>query len=1429
TMTQPAVTFTGIQMENRVDAAEGLAPMYKYRISSVMSETGGTLSVSYSPKECSRATNMPASPESNTKRCFPQYWLPEGALNPIQDWFHKYVTTQVVAIDNTGGAPFDVTSYEYVGGTAWHYDEEYMVPASRRTWSQWRGYQKVLVTHGDASEQRSQTEYLYLRGMDGDTLPGGATRSVTVADSEGGTVRDSRRLEGFERESIVYNGPGGAQVSGEIDDPWLSAATAEQGSRQAQMMGTASERSRVALATGGWRRTRVDTTFDAFGMPDTENDLGDETTAADDHCTLTTYARNTSAWVLDAVSRTEELSVACTATPSRPAQVISDERSYFDGSTTFGAAPTMGDVTRTEELANWTTGPVYVQTARSVYDVYGRVVESYDALNNKTATAFTPPTGGPVTGTKVTNPLGHVISTVLEPAWGTATATIDANNKRTDFSFDPLGRSTAVWLPGRAKATQSASMQFAYTIPTDATGTVNGPVVVTTRVLRNDGQYNVSYQLFDSLLRARQTQSPAPDGGRLVTDTFYNTRGQVTKVNDEYFNVSAPSTALLAVADNQVPGQTVTTYDGADRVSAEIFRTLAVERWRTTTTYGGDRVNVDPPAGETATTTITDARDQTTELRQYTGGAPSGTFDATRYTYTPDGQLQTITDPAGNVWQRHYDLRGRLIQVVDPDTGTSTRTYDDLDRVTTATDGRGQVLAYAYDALDRQTETHEGSLTGPLVAKQVYDTLANGQLTSSTRYVGTNAYTSAVTGYTDTYQPTGASVTIPAAEGALAGTYTVGSTYNLDGTVNTSTLPAVGGLTAETLSYGYNELGMLTTLSSNLGTYVNTTTWSKLGAVSQRRYGNTGKRIVADFTYEDGTNRLLRAKTDIELAANATQSDINYSYDPAGNITRVADTPPAAAAPSDTQCYGYDYLRRLTDAWTATDNCAAAPSLALLGGPAPYWQSYSYDATGNRKGETQHAAAGDTVRTYAYAPAGQRQPHALTAVTQQSPTGTTTASYGYDASGDTTARPGQTLAWDAEGNLASVSTAAGTTSFLYDATGNRLLRRDPNATTIYIGQTEIKLAKISGLVTATRYYSDGTGTIAVRTFDNRLYWQIDDQNGTAGMSIDAATLAVTRRRTTPFGAARGATVAWKGERGFVDGVMDATTGLTHLGAREYDPSTGRFISADPIIDPDDPQQLNGYAYANNSPVTFSDPDGELVNCGPDGFRCGMDPNTDKNTGHYIGPKPKPKPPVHHTSSAPARRRYYQQPDGGYTPARSTPLAHRHYYQLPDGGYNPSSSAHYKPYHAPQPTPKPSLWQRTRHIVAEVSGVNSVRRCITGHQVGDCVSAAMAIVSYVPVVGTAARVGMIAVRGVEAARAAKAAEAAVMAERVPFTYRGPPLRIPELDKTRIDPWGPEARTGTLTAKVMQPDMEAPTDSAVTIVLKLFLRPSNWTHP
>ncbi|MDI5963241.1 polymorphic toxin-type HINT domain-containing protein [Streptantibioticus silvisoli] len=59
------------------------------------------------------------------------------------------------------------------------------------------------------------------------------------------------------------------------------------------------------------------------------------------------------------------------------------------------------------------------------------------------------------------------------------------------------------------------------------------------------------------------------------------------------------------------------------------------------------------------------------------------------------------------------------------------------------------------------------------------------------------------------------------------------------------------------------------------------------------------------------------------------------------------------------------------------------------------------------------------------------------------------------------------------------------------------------------------------------------------------------------------------------------------------GTPDATTNLENLGAREYDPADGRFISADPVFESADPNQLGGYDYAGNDPVTGSDPSGQI--------------------------------------------------------------------------------------------------------------------------------------------------------------------------------------------------------------------------------------------
>ncbi|MFD0857228.1 RHS repeat-associated core domain-containing protein [Actinomadura adrarensis] len=427
---------------------------------------------------------------------------------------------------------------------------------------------------------------------------------------------------------------------------------------------------------------------------------------------------------------------------------------------------------------------------------------------------------------------------------------------------------------------------------------------------------------------------------------------------------------------------------------------------------------------------------------------------------------------------------------------------------------------------------------------------------------------------------------------ALAGTYISNTTYGLDGNVRTINGPAIGGLPGETLVYDYDTWLRPTRLTSGQGAYVNDSEYTATGKLKLHELGDLGKHVWQTFTYQHGSQRLATARTSRENIGGFAR-DATYNYNDAGNITAISDI---ARDGTETQCFNYDGLQRLTEAWTQpTTSCEATPSAAVIGGPAPYWLTYGYDTAGNRTTETRHATTTgqtDTTRTYTYATSGQG--NRLNRVTQTGGEGNRTDTYEYDTTGNTTQRTidgtTQTLDWGPSGELTQVTEGDTTTSFVYGPDGERLLRKDSGGTTLYLPNTELRLDNGSATPVGTRYYTHGGQTVAMRTPSGVTYLAGDHQ-GTAQIAIDANNGTVTTRRTLPFGAERGTEEStWPNDKGFVGGTKDPT-GLTHLGARQYDPDTGRFISVDPLMDPADPQQMNGYTYANNSPLANSDPDG----------------------------------------------------------------------------------------------------------------------------------------------------------------------------------------------------------------------------------------------
>ncbi|MFG2091940.1 RHS repeat-associated core domain-containing protein, partial [Spirillospora sp. NPDC048824] len=468
--------------------------------------------------------------------------------------------------------------------------------------------------------------------------------------------------------------------------------------------------------------------------------------------------------------------------------------------------------------------------------------------------------------------------------------------------------------------------------------------------------------------------------------------------------------------------------------------------------------------------------------------------------------------------------------------------------------------------------------------------------------------------------------------------------------------PAAGGLPTESVTYEYDDLLRPTSLTGNTSPtdqtpYVNDVLYTPTNKLNLLELGPAGKHTWQTLTYQYGTQRPATARTSHQGVAGDDRY-ATYHYTDAGTITSITDV---SRDGIDNQCFTYDHLQRLTQAWAqgTTDPCSTEPTDTVIGGPAPFWQSFTYDTAGNRTGETRHGIAGvaDTVRTYSYAPTGQG--NRLNQVTQTGPTGQRTDTYAYDASGNTTARAidasaantGQTLEWNTEGELAKVTENGNDVTFVYDTGGNRLIRKDPAGATLYLPDgTELRALNGATTATGTRYYTFAGQTVAMRTSDGTITHLAGDHQGTAQIAVNTTTQQTTVRRSTPFGGIRGFDddATWPNDKGFLGATKDPT-GLTHLSAREYDPDTGRFISVDPVLDTADPLQMNGYTYASNNPVTHSDPSGLRVDgcqvnhdcgkakknepkgsqrchvyCGPVTFRNGVKPSGDPIGRHALG-------------------------------------------------------------------------------------------------------------------------------------------------------------------------------------------------------------------
>lgn len=349
---------------------------------------------------------------------------------------------------------------------------------------------------------------------------------------------------------------------------------------------------------------------------------------------------------------------------------------------------------------------------------------------------------------------------------------------------------------------------------------------------------------------------------------------------------------------------------------------------------------------------------------------------------------------------------------------------------------------------------------------------------------------------------------------------------------------------------------------------------------------------------------------------------VSISRDAPGRVVAVGEL---AITWNDTGGVAGTELGRVSSRLTYDDIGDFASETWNIGGTASRTLSVTRDALGRASSETTVKAAGDSTRAFTYDAAGR-----LLKAAQ----GPSTWTYGWDRRDNLTSISGPTgpeeltydgrdrlvtrgqttYSWRDDGALVGWTTPAGQTSVAVDELGRTVGAKLPDGRGIaYLldGGGRRVARQVDGVLDAGYLYDDGDTPVALVDPDGRVaqryvrtdtnapafilagdatYRVVSDRRGSPRVVIDAATGQVVQEIDyDPLGKITRDTNPGFQPFGFGGGLADPDTGLVHLGAREYDPATGRFTTPDPS--PLAGAQLNPYVFGDGDPVNRIDPRG----------------------------------------------------------------------------------------------------------------------------------------------------------------------------------------------------------------------------------------------
>jgi RHS repeat-associated protein len=257
-------------------------------------------------------------------------------------------------------------------------------------------------------------------------------------------------------------------------------------------------------------------------------------------------------------------------------------------------------------------------------------------------------------------------------------------------------------------------------------------------------------------------------------------------------------------------------------------------------------------------------------------------------------------------------------------------------------------------------------------------------------------------------------------------------------------------------------------------------------------------------------------------------------------------------------------------------------------------ENYTYDALGRLTSVTRNAVT----TQYAYDPSGNRTDSGAQVDAQDRLLQFNGISYTYDDDGQLKTRTANgettTYTYDTLGQLRSVTLPSHRIDYLIDPAGRRIGKQVDGILTkgfIYDAQGRVN-AELDGAGNLVSQFAYGThpNVPDLVMQGGKTYRLVSDYLGSVRLVVDSGTSDVAQQIDYDVWG----NVASDSNPGFqpfafAGGLYDTDTKLVRFGARDYDPTVGRWTSKDPILFGGG--QANIYVYVNNEPVNSLDPGG----------------------------------------------------------------------------------------------------------------------------------------------------------------------------------------------------------------------------------------------